>query len=139
MLKKVRALQRKSLRTIFNLPYNDHTNYFFMKNLILKLDDLYKFNLSVSMFNYINNPTDLRDFNSSCLSFTSSYHGCQTRTNSILSVIRFNRTASQSSFVYHSIKNWNMLPRNLKKFLKSQNQNQIQKSLLLSILKDFFI
>ena len=100
MLEKVRVLQRKSLGAVFNLPYNDHTNSFFKNSLILKLDECYKFNLSVSMLNCINNPTDNRDFISSCLSFNSSYHVNQTRTNNNLSVIRFKRTASQSSFVY---------------------------------------
>ena len=87
---------------------------FFINNLILKLGDFYKFNLSVSMFNYINNLTNQRDCILSCIFFNLSYHGYQTRTNSNLSVIRFNRTASQSSFVYKSMKNWNMLPVNLK-------------------------
>ena len=88
---------------------------FFINNLILKLGDFYKFNLSVSMFNYINNLTNQRDCILSCIFFNLSYHGYQTRTNSNLSVIRFNRIASQSSFVYQSPKNWNMLPMNLKK------------------------
>ena len=114
MLEKVRILQGKSLREIFNLPYTNHTNYFLKSNLILKLDDFNKFNISVSLFNYINNPTNPRDFISSRLSLNSSYHGYETRTYSNLYVIRFNRTASQSSFVYRSIKNWNMLPMNLK-------------------------
>ena len=127
MLEKVRVLQRKSLRAIFNLPYNDHTNYFFKNNLILKLDDLYRFNLSVSMFNYINNPTDHRDFISCSLTYNSSYHGYSTRTNNNLSVIRFNRTASQSSFVYQSIKNWNMLPMNLKTTSKTNFKIKLRK------------
>ena len=33
MLEKVRALQRKSLRAIFNLPYNHHT-FFFQKTFV---------------------------------------------------------------------------------------------------------
>ena len=79
-----------------------------------KLGELYKLNLSVSMFHYIINPRNHRGFISSSLSFNSSYYGYPTRTNSNLSVKRFNRTASQSSFVYQGIKNCNMLRINLK-------------------------
>ena len=57
------------------------------------------------MFNYINSPTNHRDYISSFLPFNSSYHGYQTGTDSYLSVVRFNHTASQSSFVYQSITN----------------------------------
>ena len=88
---------------------------FFSKNsLTLKLDELYKFNPSVSMFNYINNPTNHRDVTLRCLSINSSHHGYQSRNNSKLSFIRFKRTALQSSFVYGSMRNWNMLPMNQK-------------------------
>ena len=62
MLDKVRILLKKSLKAIFNLPYNDQTYFFFKANLILKLDVPYKFNLSVSIFNYFNNETNHRDF-----------------------------------------------------------------------------
>ena len=66
------------------------------------------------MFNCINNPNNHREFISSCLFLNSSYLGYQTKTNSNLSVICFNRTASQSAFVYQRIKNWNKLPISLK-------------------------
>ena len=45
-------------------------------------------------------PIHYNDCISSCLSNNSNYHRYQTRTQSDLSVIRFNRTASQSSFIY---------------------------------------
>ena len=121
VLDRVRILQRKSLRAVFNLPYNDHANSFFKNNLILKLDELYKFNLSKSMFNYINNPSPCSDYISSCLSYNSNYHSYQTRTQNDLSVIRFNRTASQSSFIYQGTKVWNNLPQNLKTVNSAEN------------------
>ena len=46
VLDRAKSLQRKSLRSVFNLSYNDHTNSLFKNSLILKLDELYKFNLS---------------------------------------------------------------------------------------------
>ena len=50
MLEKVRIIQRKSLRAIFSLPYNDLTNSFFKNNLILKLDELYMFTILKIIF-----------------------------------------------------------------------------------------
>ena len=50
-LDRVRILQRKSSRAVFSHPYNDHTNYFFKCNRILRLDELYILSLSKSMFN----------------------------------------------------------------------------------------
>ena len=79
-------------------------------NLILELDDLYKFSLSFSMFNYINNSINHKDIISSCISFNSTHHECQTRMRSNLSVIHFNR-----------INNWNNLPTKLKNITSSAN------------------
>ena len=99
MLKKVRIIQRKSFRAVFNLLFNDHTNYFSKENFTLKLDDIYKCSLSISIFHYLNYQIFLRDLTSSCISFNLVNHEYQSRTISSLSVNRFNRTASQSSYV----------------------------------------
>ena len=114
MIGKVIILQRKSLGVVFILPYNDHMNFFFKNNLVLKLEVLYKFILSSSRFNCMNNPTIYRDFISSCISSTSIYHEYQPRLRNNLSYIRFNRTAAQSSYFHQSIKNWNDLLTNLR-------------------------
>ena len=68
------------------------------------MDNFYKFNLSISMFNYISNPTNCRDFISSSLSSNSTYHDYPTSTNNNLFVNRFNRTVSQSSYIHQSKK-----------------------------------
>ena len=119
MIKKFRILQRNLIRAVFNLPYNDQTISLLENNLILKLDDLYKFNMSISTINYMKNSINQRDFISSCLSFILTYHEYQTGMGSNLSVTRFNRTASQSSYIYQSINNWSTLPTNLKNITSS--------------------
>ena len=63
------------------------------------------------MFEYVNYPKFHRDFITSCISYNSVIHEYQTRTNSSLSVVIFNRTASQSPYAYQSIKNWNIFQR----------------------------
>ena len=114
MIEKVTILPIKSLRVVFNLPYNDNTNSFSKNNLILKLDVLYKFNLSISIFNCMNNSTIHGDFISSWKSSNSTYHEYQTRLRNFSSVSHFNRTVSQSSYIYQSINKWNELATNLK-------------------------
>ena len=53
-LKQVSILQKKAIRCINKLYYNAHTEPLFIRNKILKLDDLYKFELSKFMFDCIN-------------------------------------------------------------------------------------
>ena len=117
----VSVLQKKSLRTVFSLPYNDHTNCFFKNSPILKLNELYKFNLSKSMFNYISNPIHCNDYISSCLSYNSNYHRYQTKKQSDLSIIHFDRNTFQSSFIYQGTKVWNNLPQILKIIISADN------------------
>ena len=45
---------KKAIRCINKLYYNVHTEPLFIRNKILKLDDLYKFELSTFMFDCIN-------------------------------------------------------------------------------------
>ena len=45
---------KKAIRCINKLYYNAHTEPLFIRNKILKIDDLYKFELSKFMFDCIN-------------------------------------------------------------------------------------
>ena len=52
---KIFILQKKALRCIYKLPYNDHTSHYFKISRILKVFDLYKHNMiiiSYKMFNF---------------------------------------------------------------------------------------
>ena len=63
-LKQVSILHKKAIRCINKLYYNAHTEPLFIRNKILKLDDLYKFDLSKFMFDCINGklPTPILEF-----------------------------------------------------------------------------
>ena len=52
-VKQVSILQKKAIRCINKLYYNAHTEPLFIRNKILKLDDLYTFELSKFMFDCI--------------------------------------------------------------------------------------
>ena len=49
-LKPLITLQKRSLRIINKKPYREHTNPLFIQNNILKLHDLYKFNLGIHFY-----------------------------------------------------------------------------------------
>ena len=63
-LKQVSILQKKAIRCINKLYYNAHTEPLFIRNKILKLDDLYTFELSKFMFDCINGilPTQILEY-----------------------------------------------------------------------------
>ena len=92
MLERVDILQRKSLKAVFIFLIINKQIIFSSKTISL-LDDILKVNLSISMFNYTKYPTSHRYFISSCISFNSVKHKYQTRNNSNLSVVSFNRAS----------------------------------------------
>ena len=53
-LKQLSILQKKAIRCIHKSYYNAHTKPLFIRSKILKLDDIYKFELSKFMFDCIN-------------------------------------------------------------------------------------
>ena len=111
-LNKLQVLQKKAVRAIFNLPYNSHTNDFFKENGLLKLNDIYRLNLTSHMYNIRINPANY-DISLHPRSM-SSIHSYNTRNRDSFTIPRYNRTASQSSFLYQSAKEWNLIPQQIK-------------------------
>ena len=107
----VEVLQKKAVRAIYNLPYNSHTIEYFKTGKLLKLTDLYNLNICSQLFNYINNENcDMQ----ARIRTHSQMHSHNTRHSSNLVPLRFNRTTSQSSFIYRAITQWNLIPQNVK-------------------------
>ena len=131
LFSEVQVLQKKSIRAICNLSFNAHTNSHFKQANILKCGELYKLNLCSHLFKIISN--NHANYVSKYIKSASSVHTHSTRNNSKLIIPRFNLSASQKSFGYQAIKNWNAIPEpkntsskfktfhsNLKKFYLSQ-------------------
>ena len=55
---KIFVLQKKAIRAINNLAYNDHTNAYFKCNKILKLSDQYKLQVSNYVFQVLHSNID---------------------------------------------------------------------------------
>ena len=109
---KIFILQKKSIRAINSLPYNEHTNSFFKSMNILKLPDLYNQYLATYFFSTICKD---RNFNvSSYLQPNSSFHNYPTRNSSNIRLPFYKKSQSQNSFLYRGIQIWNTLPEDLR-------------------------
>ena len=99
---RIFKLQKKAIRAVNSLGYNHHTNDFFKNMEILKLKDIFKQRLLINMFKNQNFITH------------SDVHSCNTRHRQDIVLPRFNRTRSQSSFLYQGMLAWNSLPLDIR-------------------------
>ena len=106
---RVQIMQKKAIRAIYGLSYNSHTNQHFKMNNILKLTDLYNLNLCSHVFKYLQLPNNTLQFRPHSL-----IHEHNTRHRANLITPRYNRTHTQSSFMYTSITEWNKIPHFIK-------------------------
>ena len=105
---RVQVLQKKAIRAVHSLSFNDHTNEYFKTDKILKLVDIYKINLCSHMYNYIRLP-DTHIF-SSRFQTNSNYHNHNTRHKNNIVTQHFSRSSSQSCFIFQATKEWNSIP-----------------------------
>ena len=98
--------RKKDIRIVYNLPYNTPNNQYYKCNNILKLSDLYNLSVCSHVFNYIKSTNNNL---TSCLHPNSEIHNHNTRNRTNLLVLRFNRSATQSSFIHSSITELNNL------------------------------
>ena len=95
-------VQKRAIRLISNASYNEHTNPLFLFHKILKLEDLYLFQLGVYVFK------NLENFNFVSEHSHDTRHGGELRPP-----FQRLRTTQQSVF-YQGCKLWNELPERIK-------------------------
>ena len=105
---KIFILQKKSIRAIHRLPFNSHTNDYFKSNKLLKVPDLYKFNICSLVYRYTEPSSDLPF--AVRFQTMSDIHTHNTRNSHNLVAPRYNLTKSQSSFLFNSVNEWNSIP-----------------------------
>ena len=113
MSNRIQVLQNKAVRAVYRLPYNEHKNLYFKSNNILKLQDLY--NLYIHRRSYIYSYIKIRG----CINFSRIYshsnlHNHSTRNRNNFVLPHFYKWKYQSSFLYQSFKQWNILPAHVK-------------------------
>ena len=126
----IQIQQKKAIRAIFHLPHNHPTHVYFRDHSIMKIEEIHKLNLSAIMYEY--SKRQKNDYISPKLGRNMEVHNHNTRQSSNLLVTRFNRSKSQNSFVYQSVKIWNSLPATIKSASTSIKFKQKLKTLFFS-------
>ena len=98
LLDKILILQKKSLRIICNTPLRSHTDPLFQKHKILKIKDLYLFQLGQFMYKYNNNSLP-QTFNS-MFQKNKSLHNNPTRRSNEFHLPLMRTLLAQTTFLY---------------------------------------
>ena len=110
-----RAMQiqlKKVIRAIFHLHYNHPTHAYFRGHSIMKIEEIYKLNLSTILFDY--NKRQKNNCIAPKLGRNIKSHNHNTRHGTNWQVTRFSGSKSINSNVYQSVKFWNSLPPTIK-------------------------
>ena len=105
---KIFVVQKKAIRAINNLAYNEHTNEHFKCNKILKLSDLYKLQVLNYTFQVLHSNID-EEIGSSLL-INKQIHSHNRRTNNQMSVLHVNRSKTKYCVLHNGMITWNSLP-----------------------------
>ena len=105
---KIFVLQKKAIRAINNLAYNEHTNAYFKCNKILKLSDQYKLQVLNYLFQVLHSNID-EEIKSSLL-INNQFHSHNTRTNNQMSILRVNRSKTKHCVLQNGMITWNSIP-----------------------------
>ena len=105
---KIFVLQKKAIRAINNLAYNEHTNAYLKCNKILKFSDQYKLHVSNYVFQVLHSNID-EEIKSSLL-INNQIHRHNTRTNNQMSILRLNGSKTKHCVLHNGMIAWNSLP-----------------------------
>ena len=127
---KIVKIQKKSIRHIYDLPYNAHTNDLFIASNILTVDAVYNVNVLLYMFKTIN--TNYDPVLLSMLRTNSEQHSFNTRFCNNFLVPRYSKCVSQKDFY---IKVFNCGMSYLTKLEKLNHFSPLKKPFVNCILK----
>ena len=109
---KIFILQKKAIRAINNLDYNEHTNEYFKSNHLLKLDNQFQLQTLIYIYKSLNLNFD--EELSSRLNQLADIHDHNTKSCNKLNITRVNRSKSKNLICHNGIKLWNILPENIR-------------------------
>ena len=107
LLEKILLLQKKCLRIIFNLNPLAHTDELFFENKILKVNEIYSFQLGQFMFKF-NNKKAPQIFDN-IFHRNDTVHNYPTRRSNEFHLPLLRTILAQNTFVYTGPKFWNGL------------------------------
>ena len=100
-------LQKKAVRAIHALPWNSHTHEYFKMSKLLKLEDLYKVQACVQIFQALNSNDHI------FINHVRTHQNQSNRTSRYsqnLVLPSYIKSHSQSGFIFSAISIWNSLP-----------------------------
>ena len=125
-------LQKKALRIINNKPFRAHTEPLFKNNKLLKIEDIYKFNVLLFMHDYVHSRHKLP--NSFVNFFPQKLPGRLTRQKLNIPQVKF-RTKFSSKLTKHSFPTmWNNTDNNIQE-IKSKKLFKL--TLRTNFLEDY--
>ena len=128
----IQILQNKAIRITNNSIWRNHinSNSLFLKYNILKIEDIYKFELSKFMYSFYTNA--LPEIFDTYFLFTEHAHHYNTRSKSnqnyFLKSIRTN--SGKNSIQFYCVQLWNRIPLALKSFSFYRFKKEYAKVLL---------
>ena len=105
---RISILQKKCIRAIYNLNYNEHTKSYFEKSKVFTIPDLYTRNVLIYVYKTLNQDFDpclLQHLVRNC-----DFHSTSTRNRYDFVVPLYKKSTSQNSIVFRGVEAWNKLP-----------------------------
>ena len=111
LLDQIFILQKKAIRAIHLLPYNEHTHNYFKSSNLLKMKELYRISCCSQIYLAINSE-------SHCMNEKLKAHyeitGRNTRNQDRLILPFYRKAKTQACFIYSAINEWNSIPETIK-------------------------
>ena len=129
-IRKLQLLQKKAIRIITSSHYIAHTDPLFSMTKLLKLDDLYKYQLGIFMhkFTHFQLPQNM----SSIFLRTEIIHKHKRRNQNAYYIQKIRTNTRKSTINFSGPKYWNTLPANIRQLVSIHQFKKKFKELLLT-------
>ena len=129
-IRKLQLLQKKAIRIITSSHYIAHTDPLFSTKQLLKLDDLYKYQLGIFMHKVTH--CQLPQHMSSMFLRTDNIHSHQLRNQNAYYIQQIRTNTRKSTINFSGPKFWNTLSANLQQLVSIHQFKKKFKALLLT-------
>ena len=129
-IRKLQLLQKKAIRIITSSHYIAHTEPLFSMTTLLKLDDLYKYQLGIFMHKVTH--CQLPQNMSSMFLRTDNIHSHQLRNHNAYYIQQIRTNTRKSTINFSGPKFWNAIPTNLRQLASIHQFKKKFKALLLT-------
>ena len=129
-IRKLQLLQKKAIRIITSSHYIAHTDPLFSTTKLLKLDDLYTYQLGICMHKVTH--CQLPQNMSSMFLRTDNIHSHQLRNQNAYYIQQIRTNIRKSTINFSGPKFWNTLPANLRQLVSIHQFKKKFKALLVT-------